>query len=352
MLRTFFPSAAVPLAVIALGVVAVCLAAVLLSGAEPAYIPAAIGETWLAIHGVPVTIDGVTMGLTPLIGPVAIAALVARRSRAALGARPQMREVGAYAALTAGVALTLTGIAVFMVADASHVYPVALPHPLALLLPIGPYAAGIVFGAFSVPGSREALNLLVRLGAAAAVVFAALCVAGWPKMAQLGESFPAPALVALSLVYALNGIAATLGVLLGGSLEYASQAASLFVVDNVALPPLPLFAAVPAQAPAWAPALMVIPTAVIAHFFATRGTGPQRIKRIKEALLTSAWTGALVLAAVPYTGGVVGAYDYIGPHPLIVPLLALAWVGIIGLIVAAVPRKAHRAGSDALDSGE
>ncbi|WP_157672419.1 cell division protein PerM [Corynebacterium mycetoides] len=357
-LRHYLPFAAAPSVVAALSVVALSLALVLLTGSPLAYLPAAIGETWLVAHGVPVTFDGVTLGLTPLLPPAAVAALVAQRVRVATRKRVSILDLAAITALGLGIPLTLTCIALFMVADASAVYPVAPPNAFAALaLTLGVHAAGIVAGigpvvwralagragapAFVVDTARTAATALLHLVGAAAVVYLCLLLAGWGRVSSLVDAYPTlpgpglAALIALTLLYLPNAAVATLSALMGGSVEYAGAQASLFSVDNVALPPLPLFAAIPAAAPAWAPVLMLVPAAALVRFFASRALGP------RDVALTAAWSGVWTLAVIPFAGGSAGAYGYVGAHVVATPALALAWVAAVGGLVWLIASMRH-----------
>ncbi|QPK83809.1 hypothetical protein G7Y29_03160 [Corynebacterium qintianiae] len=359
-LRHYLPFAAAPSVVAALAVVALCLALVLLSGSPMAYLPAAIGEMWLVSHGVPATFDGVTLGLTPMLPPVAVAALVAQRVRVATRKRVSILDLGAIAALGLGIPLTLTFIALFMVTDASAVYPLAPPHPLAaVLLPLVVHGLGMIVGIgpivwralarrvgapdVVIDTARTASAIVVRLLAAAAVVFLGLLIAGGERVSTLIDAFPTlpgtgvATLIALSILYLPNAVLAMLSAMLGGSLEYAGASASLFSVDPVALPPLPLFAAVPGDAAVWAPVLMLVPAAVLAHFFATRECS------VKEVLLAAAWAAVILFVLMPFGAGGAGAYGYIGAHPVATPALVLGWVAAIGVAVLLIARLRHPA---------
>ena len=79
-------------------------------------------------------------------------------------------------------------------------------------------------------------------------------------------------------------------------------------------------------------ALMLVPAAVIAHFFLTRKEG------IREVLAVAAWLAVFLLLLVPYAGGMVGAYGYVGAHPAILPALALVWTAAIGAVVWLIAR--------------
>ena len=122
----------------------------------------------------------------------------------------------------------------------------------------------------AVDAGAHAANLILRLLTAATVVFLVALAFGYGRVSELVSQFPqlgvggALALVVLSLLYLPNAAVAQLAVLLGGSFEAAGAGVSLFATSNVAYPPLPLFAAIPAEMPQWAPVLLIVPAAVLA----------------------------------------------------------------------------------------
>ncbi|WP_216076053.1 hypothetical protein, partial [Acinetobacter baumannii] len=60
-LRLYLPSVAVPNLALALGIVALCFSMILIGGWKLAYLPTSIGQTWFALHGAPLAVDGVTL---------------------------------------------------------------------------------------------------------------------------------------------------------------------------------------------------------------------------------------------------------------------------------------------------
>lgn len=123
-----------------------------------------------------------------------------------------------------------------------------------------------------------------------------------------------------------------MSVLLGGSFDYADASVSLFSTTSAALPPFPLFAAVPATVGTWTPALMLIPAAVLVRFVLTRSFS------LIDAIATATIATTLSLLMVFYTGGAVGAYGWVGANPWTCALAVFIWTAVAGLATWAIAR--------------
>ncbi|WP_143341201.1 cell division protein PerM [Corynebacterium bouchesdurhonense] len=366
-LRTYAPHASAPLVVLALTIVAVCLAVLLAGGWSMTYLPAAIGQTWLSVHAAPLVVGGVELAAAPLLPAVGVVALVAVRVRAATRDRVSVLDLAAILGLLTATSLVLSGIALFMVSDASNVYNIAAPNPAAaLLLPLGLHLIGFVFGVrpviwralasragvpqLAVDACGHAASFLRGLLIAAAAAYLVALAAGYQRVGELIGAFPnlgwggGIALALLCAAYLPNAVVATLAVLLGGSFEYGPGALSLFSATAAPMPPLPLFAAVPPAMPSWAPVLMLVPAAIAVRFAATRGFS------LVDATATAAWSALLGALAAAYASGRAGAYEFVGTRPGILALALFAWTFVTCLcawLVALVRGRAARAGEDA-----
>ena len=349
-LRHYFGFAIVPNAVLALSAVAICFAVLLIGGWPLPYLPLTIGEFWLVGHGVPATIDGVTLGAVPLLPAIGVIALVATRVRAATERRVSVLDLWALLGLTLAIPLVLSAIALFMVSDASKVYASSAPHPAqALGYPLALHFIGFCFGlravlwralakrvgvpAVLIDAALTATHALRNLLAAGGATYLILLALNYRKVGELLASYPNLGvaggiwLTLTCVLYLPNAAIATLAVLLGGAFEYAGVATSLFTSGNVALPPLPLLAAVPAAVPSWAPALMVIPAAVIlASLWKVRPS-------VAAAGATAAWAGIFGLFLGALASGIAGAYGMVGPTYWMLGALLFAWLGLLGLLV-------------------
>lgn len=347
-IRRYFPSASAPLLVLALAVVAVCFGTILIAGWRLAYLPASIGQTWLSIHGAPLIIDGVEVTAAPLLPPLAIVALVASRVRAATKHRVSVLDLAAIVALILVTSLTLSGIALFMVTDASNVFAIEPPNAAsALLLPLGTHLAGFVFGIKPIvwqalarraglpegvaTSALTASHVVRDLLLAALAVYLLLLAINYQRVGEVIAAYPnlgwgSGALLGLLCVaYLPNAAAATLAVLLGGSFGYGGASISLFDALSVPQPPLPIFAAVPPAVPAWAPVLMLVPAAIAVRYAMSQSFS------LIDATLTASWAAICGVLLSVYAFGVVGAYGEVGTNPLVLAGLLFAWVFAVGL---------------------
>lgn len=344
-LRHYLPFIGIPNVVIVLGIVVVCLATILLAGGRLAALPASIAETWFVLHGVPVLYDGVILRSIPLLPAILVAAFIAWRVRVATRERVSILDLYAIFGLVVLIPFTLGAIAWFMVADASAVFPVSPPaiHK-ALFIPVFVHLSGMACGMsvrlwkalaarLSLPASlidalRATSSLFLHLLTAATAVYLVVLALNYQRIADLIGEFPAltPAgavgLIAVCVLYLPNAVISTLAVLLGAPFQIADGGVSLFSAALVPLPPLPLSAAIPGEVPAWAPILMAIPAAVVIRFAISRSfTGLGVLASAVFAAFLAAVSGLM-------SGGIVGAYGWVGPHPGFFALAAFCWVGV------------------------
>lgn len=347
-MRHFIPTAAAPLIITALAVVAICFAVILIGGWRLAYLPAAIGQTWLTINGAPLSIDGVEVANTPLLPTIGVVALVAARIRAATGSKVSVRDVGAMLAVLTLTSLTLSVIALFMVTDAANVFAIDPPNPAAAMLaPLLAHLAGFAIGVgpkvwqalarrAGIPQEAAttaagAFRFVGALLLCALAVYLVLLVANVDGVRSALDTYPnlgTGGQIALGLIclgYVPNAAVATLAVLLGGSFEYSSATVSLFDATAVPVPPIPLFAAVPAAIPAWAPALMLVPAAVAVRFVLREQA------LLVDALSTATWAALFGAFIGVCAAGNVGAYGVIGAGPWTLALTLFAWSAVTGL---------------------
>ena len=324
-LRHYLPYALVPNLAMVLGVIAVCFAVILVGGWSLAYLPGAVGEAWLALHGVPLRVDGVTLSAMPLLPVVGVVAVVATQVRKATAGRVSVLDLLGLLGLVLGVPFLLSAVALFMVFDASRVYALEMPSAaLALVCPVIVHLVGFVLGVRrvvwsalakrcgvpvgAVEAATSAARLCVHLFAAASAVYVVALALGHNRVSELLTQYPqlgvggAAALLLLSVLYLPNAVMAQLALMLGGSFKYGGADVSVFAASNVPYPPLPLFAAIPATMPQWAPVVLVVPVAVLARAFVAK---PLRLEDVAAAATWAALFGAL---AGVFASGDAGAY--------------------------------------------
>ena len=349
-LRTYLPYIGIPTLDVVLGIVAICAATLLIGGWKTAYLPATIGQTWFALHGVSLTIDGVYLSQVPLLPAIGVAALIAWRVRAATAKQVSILDLVAIAALVVVLPLLVSAMALFMVTDASAVFAIE-PPPVwqALLLPPCIHVIGFLFGirhvlwqalastvrvpVVVVDTARASSMLLLFLGAGSVLVLLVLLAARYQNVATAYGAYPNSGwgsvcmLTLLSILYLPNAAIGVLAVLLGGSFHIGSGEVSLFDVLSVPLPPFPLFAAVPATVAPWAAALLAAPVIILLGFFVRRPS------TMVEVAAIGSWTAAMFACCLLLARGSVGAYGIIGPDISSAVLFIFMWtIGVGGLV--------------------
>jgi hypothetical protein len=316
----------------------------------------AIAASWLAIHQVPVTIDGTTLGVLPLIPTAGMMWAVARGCAAvvdpASSRRHALRVIGA---AVAGP-LVVTAIALAVIADASAVIPLSSPNTLAafgwvLFVHLLAAAIGVTVAMWPTLGAavpswvRDAVRPGLRamaaiLGAGALMVTISL-VMEWSTVGLLLERGDGVVgtlgLTILSVLYLPNVVVGAAAAVMGGTAQIGDVSVSVFGNVGGSLPPLPLLGAVPdgVAGGAW-PALLVIP--LLIGVMLGRDCG-RRVAG-QEALFTvlTAAAGAGVVTAVLgfVSGGRLGAFGAVELNWWAFGLVTFAWLGLAGAVTAVI----------------
>lgn len=352
LLKLAFRPSAVAIALISV-VVVVTLTA---SGSDLNGTFGAIAALWLAIHQVPLRIDGVTLGVLPLI-PTAI--MMYSVARGVAGAStPESSIRGAARIVGAAVAgpLVVTGLALAVAADSAAVIPLEGADPLAgfsMVLAVQGVAAaiGVVLGTRAawrerIPGwlnevvgpMLRAMLLLVAAGALATTV--ALLV-GWQTVGDLlgreAHFVDVLGLTVLSVLYLPNMIVGAVAVLLGANASIGTVSVSVFGNIGGDLPPLPLLGAVPSGASGgfW-PALLAVPIAIGVYFgrdCCRRATGQAALASV---VVGAAGTALAVAAVAAAAGGELGVLGTVHVTWWLTGVLVFGWLATVGLLTAIV----------------
>ncbi len=345
-LRRFLAVVGIPNLVLVLAVIVVAFAGIMFTAGSFAALPATMAEGWFALHLVPVSFQGVTLGVLPLLPALGVVGLIASSVRRAVKDRLSFRDLVTILGLVIVIPLTLSGIAWFMAWDAAKVFPLEPPAlGPAILNPVLLHLLGLIFGMGPqlwkdvalhvgasealVDGAVRALHLMARLALAATVVYAVLLLAGYQRLIDLGQAYPILSgvgivgLIIVCLLYLANAIVGTLAVLLGGQVSVGVGSISLFSIDLVPLPVFPLFAAVPGSVPMWAPALLLIPFAILIHFAVSRAWDARTVAA------TAVFSGVWALLVAYLVSGQLGGYGYSGPVLWLFALLATLWVALV-----------------------
>ncbi|NLE79439.1 MAG: hypothetical protein GX610_07600 [Rhodococcus sp.] len=320
----------------------------------------AIASMWLAVHQVPVTIDGTTLGVLPIV-PTAVMIWAAAKGCARAvksGTEPNSGTERAWIARVAGAALagpfliTLTSLAV--VEDASVVIPVSTPNvPAAVGWTLGVHAVAVAIGLGvtqwsslqkSVPSwvlggirpARRALTALLGLGALAVLVSLLFAWSTAGELIERGEGIVGMAgLTLLSILYLPNVVIGAVVAMVGATARIGDASVSLFGGVGGTLPPLPVLAVVPdgLSGGLWA-VLLAVPFVV--GVFLGRDCG--RKVAGQEALLTvlcaAAVAGFVAAFAGLVAGGDLGTFGAVDLEWGLFGLLTFAWLALPGAVTA------------------
>ena len=355
-IRTYLPVALLPNGVAVAFLIALGIAGIMLVNAPMATLPAVVAQSWLALNAAPIIIQGYHFGIMPLLLTAIIVALVAHRVRRAVKDRVSIADLGVITMVVLVVPSLLTLIATTMLYDAAKVFPVTPPDiAMALGKTLLVHLIALVLGM----GVRLWKALAKRLNIAESLVdqaVSSLWLVGYALLgavlvgigslivhAQLtGDimntytTWGKVAVVAVSLGYLPNAAIATLAVTAGSEVAIGAGLISVFGVNLVPLPPLPMFAAVPLQADTMMALLLAVP--VCATVLALM----KRVPRLIDVPGLVVFVALDILVLTTLTYGELGIYGEVGPRILLTTGLMVCWVTVVGLIIAIVGNWVQR----------
>lgn len=355
-IRTYLPVALLPNGVAVAFLIALGIAGIMLVNAPMATLPAVVAQSWLALNAAPIIIQGHYFGIMPLLLTAIIVALVAHRVRRAVKDRVSIADLGVITMVVLVVPSLLTLIATAMLYDAAKVFPVTPPDiAMALGKTLLVHLIALVLGM----GVRLWKALAKRLNIAESLVdqaVSSLWLVGYALLgavlvgigslivhAQLTSdimntytTWGKVAVVAVSLGYLPNAAIATLAVTAGSEVAIGAGLISVFGVNLVPLPPLPMFAAVPLQADTMMALLLAVP--VCATVLALM----KRVPRLIDVPGLVVFVALDILVLTTLTYGELGIYGEVGPRILLTTGLMACWVTVVGLIIAIVGNWVQR----------
>lgn len=355
-IRTYLPVALLPNGVAVAFLIALGIAGIMLVNASMAILPAVIAQSWLALNAVPIIIQGHHFGIMPLLLTAIIVALVAHRVRRAVKDRVSLADLGVITMVVLIVPSVLTLIAAAMLYDAAKVFPVTPPNiAMALGKTLLVHFIALVLGM----GVRLWKALAKRLNIAESLVdqaVSSLWIVGYALVgavlvgvgsmivhAQLtGDimdtytTWGKVAVVVVCLGYLPNAAIAALAVTAGSEVVIGAGLISVFGVNLVPLPPLPMFAAVPLQTDTMMALLLIVP--VCATVLALM----KRVPRLIDVPGLVVFVALDILILTTLTYGELGIYGEVGPRILLTTGLMACWVTVVGLITAIVGNWVQR----------
>lgn len=345
--------------------IVVMLTVLLLAGSGLTGLPSAIASSWLAIHQVPVTISGVTIGVLPLLPTLVVAIGTARlTARAIGGSGPTQRsahdlfDVGAVVCSAIVGPLLITAMSLAIVMDGGSVLPVQTPNALiAFAYTIGIHGGAALAGVTWVRrhdfaarwgmsyadrrGFRYGLVAVLALVVAGAVL---VCLRMLMRHTEIGELIDTGydfdgflGLSLLSLMYLPNLMIGATAILVGSDVQIGAMTVDLFTVRGGAVPPVPALAVLPegTGAGSWGFLGLIAPAAVAAFVgWRCRDLNPvAHVRSIGVAAAVAASAMAILTAAA---GGTLGEFGDVAVTVSAAGVFTLGWIAIIGILLAIV----------------
>ena len=351
-IRRMLITAAVPNVVIVLIIMAIGLGGLMLTGSPMAWWYTIVAEAWMVFNLAPVSAADVHISFLPALPALILAAVVAVRVRSAVKHKVSVKDLLTLLACVLGVPVVFTIIAWLMLWDAGKVYDVS-PPTLAqallrvIVLHLAAMAAGMgwrlwraLAKRYGVPRSlvdatQIALRYLAYLAIGAAAVFAVVFLVNISRQGEMMNDYPTisglgiAGLVLLSVLYIPNAIVSTAAVLVGSEFSVGEGSVSLFSAHLVPLPPLPITGGIPASAPSWAVALLIVPLgAAIYSLYKKRPS-------FQDVLVATVASAVIVLVACYLVSGDLGYYGATGPQLWTAAGLTALWMAVVGCAVAA-----------------
>ncbi|MBD0862288.1 hypothetical protein IA539_13835 [Gordonia sp. zg691] len=346
--------------------IVVMLTVLLLAGSGLTGLPSAIASSWLAIHQVPVTISGVTIGVLPLLPTLVVAAGTAvLTARAVTGgggsggrSAHDLFDIGAvvFSALVGPLLITAMSLAIVM--DGGSVLPVQTPSALiAFAYTLGVHGGAALAGIgwsrrrdFAARwGVTHADRRGFRYGVVAALMLMVagallVCLRMLMRHGQIGELIATGAdfdgylgLTVLSVLYLPNVIVGALAVLVGSDIQLGAMTVDLFTVRGGAVPPVPVLAVLPegTGAGAWGLVGMVIPAGVAA-FVGWRCRDLDPMAHVRSVGVAAAVAASAVAILTVSSGGSLGEFGDVAMTVSAAGVFTLGWISVIGLLIVLV----------------
>lgn len=361
-LRRYFPSVLITNGLFLTVAVAFALIALTATGTPMAALAATTAETWMVMHLIPAVGRDQTVAIMPLLPAMLIFVFVAHRTYRAVKDKVSLADLGVLAALVLGVPTLVTVAMWAMLLDAAVVYDLSPPN---LAVAIGwtllLHGAAMIVGmrerlwkalarrfgvpAWLVDAARAAWVTVQMLLVVACVFFIVMLVARHQFATEATANFTTAGTFGawvLGVAYLPNMVVHALSYLLGSEILLGPGVASVFGVNMVQLPPLPVLAGIPASAPAWAPVVLLAP-AIVLGVRTFRGQGEAWNVRggLVQAGFATIYMFVLVLAA----GGTLGVYGYFGANLWLTPLVTFLWFAVVLSAGAAIALFMKKAGS-------
>lgn len=336
----------------------VVLTVLLMAGSGLTGLGTAVASCWLAIHQVPVTISGVTIGVLPLLPTIVVAAATGRFAAAAARSRDTVSELLAVVASAVAGPVLITAMSLAVVMDGTTVLPIQSPNPLlafvyTLLVHVAGAVGGVVWSRRGDLTVRWGISTTdrrgIRMGFAAVLLL--LTVSGvlvtvrlvmrhstLGELVETGNGFDGyVGLTMLSLMYLPNLMVGALAVLVGSDAHVGTATFGLSAVHGGPVPPLPVLAALPDPPGLGRAGLIgfVVPLA-IAGFVAWRCRDLDPRANVRSVGVAAAVAASIVAVLTWMAGGRLGEFGDVGISVTSACVYTLGWIMVVGMLTAAV----------------
>ncbi|WP_068274960.1 DUF6350 family protein [Aldersonia kunmingensis] len=318
-----------------------------------------IAGSWFAIHQVPLTISGRTLGLLPLLPTIGIIWFVARTCERAVADSRDFRDVAAIAAAAVAGPVVFTLVCLAVVADAAGVITLEAPNALAAigwvaLIHLLGASAGLVHACWrdvvvaarlpdwavasvfaAVAAARRLLIAAAVLTVVSLVVHGSTAIGAFDVVDGFSGTL---GLLVVAIAYLPNAVIAAAAVLVGAPVQIGAGSAGLIDVTGAEMPDFPLLAALPTgPAQQWWLFLLVIP-AVLGGLLGRdcAKSCEHRVSAAQAALTAGALIAAGAVLAGAMAGGILGGFGMYGPQVLWFGLCTFGWFGVVGAVAALV----------------
>lgn len=345
--------------------IVVMLTVLLLASSGLTGLPSAVASSWLAIHQVPVTISGVTIGVLPLLPTLVVAIGTARlTTRAIGGSGPTQRsahdlfDVGAVVCSAIVGPLLITAMSLAIVMDGGSVLPVQTPNALiAFAYTIGIHGGAALAGVTWVRrhdfaarwgmsyadrrGFRYGLVAVLALLVTGAVL---VCLRMLMRHTEIGELIETGydfdgflGLTLLSLLYLPNLMVGATAVLVGSDVQLGAMTVDLFTVRGGAVPPVPALAVLPDGTGAgdWGFLGLIAPAAV-AVFVGWRCRDLNPVAHFRSIGVAAAVAASAMAILTATAGGSLGEFGDVAVTVSAAGVFTLGWIAVVGILLALV----------------
>ncbi|MGC4962524.1 DUF6350 family protein [Gordonia sp. DT101] len=317
----------------------------------------AVGAIWLAVHQVPLTMSGVTVGVLPLLPTIAVAAGTARMAASASGPERPASELVAVVFSAMGGPLLMTALSLAVVMDGSSVFPLQSPAALtAFGYTAGIHAAAATLGivwqrrheCYERFGITPAVRRGVRLGGfavtalltCAAALVVIRMVMRWGIVGDLiggGSDFDGYlGLTALSVLYLPNAVIGAAAVLVGSDVHVGGATVDLLDVHGGPVPPLPVLGVLPEDGAGMLGILGFVIPASIALLVAWRCRDIDPLANVRSVAVASAVAASTMVVLCSMAGGALGEFGDVGVTLPTAGVFTLGWLAVSGMVVALV----------------